>query len=140
MRRIGWFALGAWLLAWPLYAQGQKCQGSSASSSSASSTSSSTSSLASGGRTTRVLNNTSATSTSTETQVAQLNSQISLLQLLRSQLLSGEVTPPANSGVSTAQAVQVVSRRITYLQNAVSQLSASSRANASSNSTLARRR
>ncbi|HQR42929.1 MAG TPA: hypothetical protein PLX97_09600, partial [Gemmatales bacterium] len=114
MRRIGWFALGAWLLAWPLYAQGQKCQGNS-SSSSASSTSSSASSLASGGRTTRVLNNTSTTSTSTETQIAQLNSQISQLQQLRSQLISGEVTPPANSGVSTAQAVQVVSRRITYL-------------------------
>lgn len=138
MRRIGWFALGAWLLALPLYAQGQKCQGNS--SSSASSTSSSASSLASGGRTTRVLNNTSTTSTSTETQIAQLNAQISQLQQLRSQLISGEVTPPANSGVSTAQAVQVVSRRITYLQNAVSQLSASTRANASTSSAFARRR
>ena len=120
MRRMGLAALGALLLALPVHAQSKQC----AASGSTTSTSTSTASAASTATSSRALSNTSTSSTAV--QAAQLQNQIVQLRRLQAQLLSGEVTPPANSGVTTAQAVQVVSRRIALLQNAAAQLSSSS--------------
>jgi flagellar biosynthesis chaperone FliJ len=136
MRRIGMLALGACLLAEPLFAQGQKCQSNASSSSSAST---STSSQTSNGHAAR--GSSSSSTTSTDQLIAQLQSQITQAQELIKMLRSGEVSPPANSGVTSTQAIQTLTRRIAYLQNAIQQLQASRNSSGgTSSSNFSRRR
>lgn len=56
----------------------------------------------------------------------QIINQINRLEQLLLQLQSGQVTPPADSGITTAQAIQIVRQRITMLRNQLAQLRSSS--------------
>jgi len=69
----------------------------------------------------------------------QIINQINRLEQLLLQLQSGQVTVPANSGISTAQAIQMVRQRITLLRNQLAQLQTTSTSTATmSNSAMGR--
>lgn len=59
----------------------------------------------------------------------QFINQISRLEQLLLQLQAGQVTVPANSGISTAQAIQMIRQHITMLRNQLAQLQTSGNAN-----------
>ncbi|MBL8825170.1 MAG: hypothetical protein JNJ77_21465 [Planctomycetia bacterium] len=59
----------------------------------------------------------------------QIINQINRLEQLLLQLQSGQVTPPANSGISTVQAIQMIRQRITMLRTQLAQLQTSGNAN-----------
>lgn len=130
MRRLWCAALGALLLASPVLAQGGKCQGNSgsASSSTASATSTATTVSSSGSGT--VASNTNG---GKQALIATLQNQIAQSEQLLVALQTGQVSPPAGSGVTSQQAQQMVSRRIVALRNAVTQVAVSN-----SSTTMAR--
>lgn len=114
MRRWFWCALMMSLLAgpMPLLAQGQQAQQKTCPTNS--STSGSTASAASSANNQGMMN------------PQQIINQINRLEQLLLQLQSGQVTVPANSGISTAQAIQMVRQRIAMLRNQLAQLQNSS--------------
>lgn len=59
----------------------------------------------------------------------QIINQIARLEQLLLQLQAGQVSVPANSGISTAQAIQMIRQRITMLRNQLAQLQTSGNAN-----------
>lgn len=81
--------------------------------------------------------NSGSSSTSASSQVSQnfIRTELARLQALLNQLVSGQVTPPAGSGLTTAQAIQVVQSRINILQRL-----AVTTANSSAGSTAAAQR
>ncbi len=62
--------------------------------------------------------NSGSSFTSASSQVSQnlIRTELARLQTLLNQLVSGQVTAPAGSGLTTAQAIQVVQNRINILQ------------------------
>lgn len=108
-----WFVVGFGflLMAGPALAQTKNCTaGSSSSSSTTTSGTASTTSTASGG-----------SSTTTGATLARIQMQITQLQALLNQLLSGQVSA-ASSGMTNAQAAVVVQSRINTLQQLANQI------------------
>jgi len=54
-----------------------------------------------------------------------IENQIAQLQLLLAQLQSGQTTPTASTGLTSAQAAQIVQQRIVTLRRLAAQLSSS---------------
>lgn len=110
-------ALGAYvLLALPVQGQTQQCQGGG-SSTSASTTTTGTSSTG------------STTSGVARVRLSQIQSQITQLQGLLGQLQSGQVSA-AGTGLTNAQAAQVIQQRINALSQLAVQVSSSANAQA----------
>ncbi len=122
---------GCLLAVMPALAHAQTCPGKSSSSSTSSS---GTSASASTSR------SSSSASTSTQAQLTMIQNQIAQLELLLAQLQSGQTTPAASTGLTSAQAAQIVQQCIVTLRRLAAQLSSSGLArNQAANLRAARR-
>lgn len=106
--RLWAVAGGCLLLAIPAQAQTKNCQGS-ASTTTASTASSSSST-------------TGTTSGTAQSRLAQIQNQIAQLEALLARLQSGQVDASSSTGLTNAQAAQVVQARINLLRQQANQI------------------